>query len=195
MNSSSRLPASGWKSLPVQRHLVSTLLLSLFLLLGVVRTGVCQGWNEIRTALLPDSSFALVEVEQSRKIRHCPHHDGAGNLDYEQLIYVLGTFEQESWQNDSNRQEAWKHLQHHYDPFHERLMRQGLDRPLDINRAKLSELVALPRIGPVLAVRIVAYRNRIGKFSKIEEIRKVDGIGATTYNAIRHYIKINPHND
>ncbi|MBE9529831.1 MAG: helix-hairpin-helix domain-containing protein [Proteobacteria bacterium] len=70
-------------------------------------------------------------------------------------------------------------------------MKKGLQDPVNINRAKLIELVALPRIGPVLAVKIVEYKETYGLFEKVEDIRKVQGIGSGTFNAVRHYITVN----
>ncbi|MBW2663998.1 MAG: helix-hairpin-helix domain-containing protein, partial [Deltaproteobacteria bacterium] len=52
-------------------------------------------------------------------------------------------------------------------------------------------LVALPQIGPVMAVKIVECRNMHGLFEKIEDIRKVQGVGSGTFNAIKHYIAVN----
>ncbi len=194
MNLLTRSPlAPPLDSRPSGRRLQIPLLAGLLLatLLLSSRPGRAQGWEASRCALLPDTSFALVEIgPRGEKIRHCPHHDGAGRLDYNQLIYVLATFDQEKWLAQENREKAWKHLRHHYESFHDQLLKKGLAQPVNLNRAKLSELVALPRIGPVLAVRIVAYRQRHQGFSDIAEIRKVDGIGAATFSAIRHYLSI-----
>lgn len=56
--------------------------------------------------------------------------------------------------------------------------------------ATLTELVMLPQIGPVFAIKIVEYRNRHNLYMTINDIEKVDGIGRGTFNAIRHYISI-----
>jgi competence protein ComEA len=69
-------------------------------------------------------------------------------------------------------------------------MKEELRRPININRAKLTELVTLPRVGPVLAVRIVTYREAKFPFASIEQIKKVEGIGTATFNAIRFYITV-----
>ncbi len=50
-------------------------------------------------------------------------------------------------------------------------------RALDLNRASASELDALPGIGPVLAARIIAHRERHGPFASREELLAVRGIG------------------
>jgi competence ComEA-like helix-hairpin-helix protein len=147
-------------------------------------------WSVGKTALLPDSSFALVEIKKGKKIRHCPHHDINGKLDEDQLIYILGTFESEIWIDQANREVAEKHLNQHYDKFMTRVMKNELHRPININQAKLTELVTLPRVGPVLAVRIVKYRKSISTFTTIEQIKKVGGIGPATFNAIKFYITV-----
>ena len=154
-------------------------------------SAICQGWTDLRIRLLPDSSFAVIEAKAGEKIRHCPHHDSNGKIDEEQLIYVLGTLDRETWLDPKNEEVAKKHLENHYDKFIAKVMKKGLQDPVNINRAKLIELVALPRIGPVLAVKIVEYRNMHGLFEKVEDIRKVQGIGSGTFNAVRHYITVN----
>lgn len=54
------------------------------------------------------------------------------------------------------------------------------DHPIDINSASASQLETLPRVGPALAKRIVAWRNANGPFSSEEDLRHVPGIGVTT---------------
>ncbi len=53
--------------------------------------------------------------------------------------------------------------------------------PLDLNTATEAELMRLPGIGPVMAKRIVEYRQRHGSFKHLPDLRKVKGIGAKTY--------------
>jgi competence ComEA-like helix-hairpin-helix protein len=85
---------------------------------------------------------------------------------------------------------AKKHLEKHYDRFKTLTMKKGLAAPVNINEASLAELVLLPQIGPVLAVKIVEYRNANGMFMTIEDIKKIDGIGQGIYYAIQHYISL-----
>ena len=49
-----------------------------------------------------------------------------------------------------------------------------------INRASVEELQRLPRIGPVLAARIVAWRETHGPLRSSADLQKVRGIGANT---------------
>lgn len=61
---------------------------------------------------------------------------------------------------------------------------------ININTATQSELEKLPGIGPSLAVKIIDFRNKNGKFKKIEQIKNVSGIGENKYNNIKSYICI-----
>ena len=61
---------------------------------------------------------------------------------------------------------------------------------IDINRAEDWLLMALPGIGEVRAKAIVDYRRQHGPFHNINELTKVEGIGTTTYERIRHLITV-----
>jgi competence protein ComEA len=49
-----------------------------------------------------------------------------------------------------------------------------------VNTASADELEGLPRVGPALARRIIAYREQHGAFGSIDDLRHVRGIGVTT---------------
>lgn len=59
---------------------------------------------------------------------------------------------------------------------------------ININTASVEELQRLPGIGNSIAARIVVYRKENGKFGKIEEIKKVSGIGDSKYSKIKDKI-------
>jgi len=63
---------------------------------------------------------------------------------------------------------------------------------ININTANLSELDQLPGIGPVLAQRIIDYREQNGLFSGPEELQNVSGIGAKTYEKMAPYLTVGP---
>jgi competence protein ComEA len=56
---------------------------------------------------------------------------------------------------------------------------------VNINRATKAEFDSLVGIGPVIAGKIVTYRNQNGTFMAIEDLLKVSGIGAKTLERIR----------
>jgi competence protein ComEA len=56
--------------------------------------------------------------------------------------------------------------------------------PLDLNAATAADLETLPRVGPVLAERIVAFRDGQGGFSSVEELDAVPGVGPAVLEAV-----------
>lgn len=64
------------------------------------------------------------------------------------------------------------------------------DGLININEASSEELQMLSGVGPVTAEKIIAYRTTYGKFSKVEDLQEVNGIGAKTFEQIRPYIKV-----
>jgi competence ComEA-like helix-hairpin-helix protein len=61
---------------------------------------------------------------------------------------------------------------------------------LSLNSATEEELERLPGIGPKLAGRIVAYRDRQGRFTSLEELFEVKGMGQKLYARILPYLRL-----
>jgi competence protein ComEA len=66
--------------------------------------------------------------------------------------------------------------------------------PLDLNDARLEDLMELPGVGKELAQRLVEYRKSHGGFRSVEELRKVRGIGAKRMERLRPLVtaKVTP---
>jgi len=64
-------------------------------------------------------------------------------------------------------------------------------RLIDPNLASQKDLEALPGIGPVLAQRIIDYRRAHGPFKKINDLKKVSGIGPKKLEKIKPYLTVN----
>jgi competence ComEA-like helix-hairpin-helix protein len=73
------------------------------------------------------------------------------------------------------------------------VLRPGL--LVNVNTAGRYELEALPGIGPVMASRVIAWRDRHGPFSSIEGLRQVPGIGPKRLEAIREFVVVGPDGD
>jgi len=77
-----------------------------------------------------------------------------------------------------------------------RLSRMGgpqlltLGLALDLNRATREDLEALPGIGPVLAGRILDYRQTHGPFRHIDDLEHVSGIGPKKLAQVKSYLTI-----
>lgn len=72
---------------------------------------------------------------------------------------------------------------------------QGMDKEsisngnnlVNINTASKEELLKLPGIGEVTAEKIINYRDN-NNFTKIEDLKNVNGIGMATYNKLKDLI-------
>ena len=61
---------------------------------------------------------------------------------------------------------------------------------ININKATQTELETIPGIGPSTALKIINYRTENGKFSTIEDIKNVSGIGDAKYESMKDYITV-----
>lgn len=62
--------------------------------------------------------------------------------------------------------------------------------PVDLNSATEQELTALPGIGPVRAAAVVELREDRGRFSSVEELLEVKGIGPKTLERVRPLVSL-----
>ena len=56
---------------------------------------------------------------------------------------------------------------------------------VNINTAVKQELIALPKIGPVTAERIIRFRDDFGPFQSIDDLPKINGIGPKTLERLK----------
>jgi competence protein ComEA len=56
---------------------------------------------------------------------------------------------------------------------------------VNLNNATEDQLQTLPGVGPAMAKRIVEYRNKNGKFTKVEDILNVKGIGEKKFQRMK----------
>jgi competence protein ComEA len=61
---------------------------------------------------------------------------------------------------------------------------------VNINSAGVSDFDSLPGIGPVLAQKIVDYRQQHGPFRSIEDLMKVSGIGQAKFDSLKDLVTV-----
>jgi len=59
---------------------------------------------------------------------------------------------------------------------------------IDLDHADVSEITRLPRVGPALAQRIVAWRTEHGPFGTLSRLDSVPGVGVKLLDAIRPFV-------
>ena len=71
---------------------------------------------------------------------------------------------------------------------------QAEDNPqaevLDLNTATVEQLDALPGVGPVTAAAIVAWRQANGRFTSVDQLADVDGIGPARLDKLRSLLRV-----
>jgi len=61
---------------------------------------------------------------------------------------------------------------------------------LDLNTATAQQLDALPGVGPVTAAAIVAWRQTNGKFTSVDQLADVEGIGPARLEKLRALVRV-----
>lgn len=61
---------------------------------------------------------------------------------------------------------------------------------VNINSASAADLEALPGIGPSLAQRIIDSRQQDGRFSSVDDLQRVSGIGTKTLDKLRSRVRV-----
>ena len=61
---------------------------------------------------------------------------------------------------------------------------------LNLNTATLEQLDALPGIGPVLAGRIIEFREKRGGFRRVEELLAIPGISERKWQELRKLVEV-----
>lgn len=61
---------------------------------------------------------------------------------------------------------------------------------VDLNTADAAQLDTLPRIGPALAARIIAHREENGRFTSVDDLLAVPGIGEKLVSGLRDLVRV-----
>ena len=61
---------------------------------------------------------------------------------------------------------------------------------INLNTATAKELETLPGVGPVLAKRIITFREKRHGFKRVEELLAVPGISERRWKAIRDKVEV-----
>jgi len=61
---------------------------------------------------------------------------------------------------------------------------------VNVNKASAVELESIRGIGPMLAERIVKFRDANGRFERLEDLVKVPGIGEAKFEKIREQVTL-----
>ena len=92
----------------------------------------------------------------------------------------------------SQRHFDYRSLDSSFAEFRERVARDTVQhksgrsvKSIDVNSASKEDLMSLPGIGPVLAQRILEYRDNQGGFESVDELQNVKGISKKKLEKLR----------
>ncbi|OYU94710.1 MAG: hypothetical protein CFE21_13535 [Bacteroidetes bacterium B1(2017)] len=71
-------------------------------------------------------------------------------------------------------------------------LKKGVPQLVELNSADSVALVKLPKIGPVLAARIIAYRTRLGGFISLNQLLEIYGFKEDVLYDLEEKITLNP---
>jgi competence protein ComEA len=66
----------------------------------------------------------------------------------------------------------------------------GPPAPIDLNTASLAQLDTLPGVGSVTAQRILDWRGQHGRFTRVEQLREIDGIGPAKFSKLKDLVVV-----
>lgn len=61
---------------------------------------------------------------------------------------------------------------------------------VNLNTADLSTLETLPRVGPAMAQRIIDWRTSNGRFSSVEDLMSITGVGDKTFQQLKDLVTV-----
>lgn len=61
---------------------------------------------------------------------------------------------------------------------------------LDLNSATAEQLDQLPGVGPVTAQKILDWREQHGRFTRVDELQEVDGIGPKSFERLTQHVRV-----
>ncbi len=64
------------------------------------------------------------------------------------------------------------------------------DGKVNINTAAAADLESLPRVGPAMAARIIDWREANGRFTSIDDLLNVTGIGDKTFEGLKDLVTV-----
>lgn len=66
----------------------------------------------------------------------------------------------------------------------------ALTEKVDLNRATPEQFDGLPGVGPVTAQRIIEWRSKHGRFTAVEQLREIEGIGERRFGQLKDQVMI-----
>jgi len=109
---------------------------------------------------------------------------GLNKTDYERLLpYIrLETLPEKEVQQQPTTEETKKEAKSYANSNR---------RTIEVNTTDTSALIALPGIGSKLAARIISFRDKLGGFYSVDQVKETYGLQDSVFQKIKQYLEVN----
>ncbi|GAA3626153.1 hypothetical protein GCM10022200_05630 [Microbacterium awajiense] len=172
------------------------------IVLGLAAAAVTIGIGVVRTAVAPVATVPVVDESAAASSAHAwVHVTGAVRVPgvyavdpsarVVDAVAAAGGFTEEADREAVNlaRPVADGELLH-VPVVGEATATGASDGRVNVNTADIGALDTLPRIGPALAARIVAWRDEHGRFTSVDDLLAVPGIGEAILEGLRELVTV-----
>lgn len=137
---------------------------------------------------LPEESRIADAIEQAGGVTE------EADLDQVNLAFVLSDGQKiyipNKKEREANEEKAYITAESGNNVIIKDKVEGGKKQKVNINEAKQEDFEELPGIGPSIAKKIIEYREQNGKFTSIDELQEVKGIGEAKLENIKEYITV-----
>ena len=137
---------------------------------------------------LPEESRIADAIEQAGGVTE------EADLDQVNLAFVLSDGQKiyipNKKEREANEEKAYITAESGNNVIIKDKVEGGKKQKVNINEAKQEDFEQLPGIGPSIAKKIIEYREQNGKFTSIDELQEVKGIGEAKFENIKEYIMV-----
>ena len=137
---------------------------------------------------LPEESRIADAIEQAGGVTE------EADLDQVNLAFVLSDGQKiyipNKKEREANEEKAYITAESGHNVIIKDKVEGGKKQKVNINEAKQEDFEELPGIGPSIAKKIIEYREQNGKFTSIDELQEVKGIGEAKFENIKEYITV-----
>ena len=137
---------------------------------------------------LPEESRIADAIEQAGGVTE------EADLDQVNLAFVLSDGQKiyipNKKEREANEEKAYITAESGNNVIIKDKIEGGKKQKVNINEAKQEDFEQLPGIGPSIAKKIIEYREQNGKFTSIDELQEVKGIGEAKLENIKEYITV-----
>lgn len=117
--------------------------------------------------------IALSQPKVSQELSATGNTMGSTAVSHNTTVLTSDTDDEQNFNNEHNTQAV-----------------TSVKYPINLNTCTAQELMMIDKIGETRANAIIAYREHLGGYTSVEQLKNISGIGDSIYNAIAPYVTV-----